>query len=109
MSRVQNPNLKILEMALVALGPLADELVFLGGCATGLLITDAAAPPVRVTQDVDVITEVASVRDYYGLAQQLRLSAWSLRHGFLQRSWQHLMTGVTVTMYSVMIWKTLLR
>ena len=47
-------------MAVDRFGPVADEMVFLGGCATGLLITDPAAPSVRVTMDVDVITEVAS-------------------------------------------------
>ena len=61
MHRVGNPNLEILETAVVRLEPLADVMVFLGGCATGLLLTDAAAPPVRVTEDVDAITEVASL------------------------------------------------
>jgi len=32
-------------------------MVFLGGCATGLLITDTAAPPIRVTRDVDAIVQ----------------------------------------------------
>lgn len=32
-----NPNLAILEMAVQALGELTDSLVFVGGCATGLL------------------------------------------------------------------------
>ena len=59
MHRKQNPNVEILERAVHQLGPLVDEMVFLGGCATGLLLTDVAAPPIRVTQDVDVITEVA--------------------------------------------------
>jgi predicted nucleotidyltransferase len=72
MTRQQNPNLEILEVAVSALGLLADELVFIGGCATGLLISDAAAPPIRVTKDVDVITEVASLREYHRLAEQLR-------------------------------------
>lgn len=72
MVRRQNPNLELLELAVAALGPLADELVFLGGCATGLLITDAAAPPIRATEDVDVITEVASLQDYHALEQRLR-------------------------------------
>jgi len=72
MSRKRNPNLEILEMAVEHLGPLADEMVFLGGCATGLLLTDAAAPPIRVTQDVDVITEVASIGEYHRLSAQLR-------------------------------------
>ena len=36
---VDNPNLVILEMAVQALGDLTDSLVFVGGCATGLLVT----------------------------------------------------------------------
>jgi hypothetical protein len=59
-------------MAVQHLGPLADDMVFVGGCATGLLLTDVAAPPIRVTQDVDVITEVASLGDYHRLSGQLR-------------------------------------
>ena len=72
MTREQNPNLQILEWAVEQLGALADDMVFLGGCATGLLLTDSAAPPIRTTQDVDVITEVASLGDYHRLSEQLR-------------------------------------
>ena len=49
MANSHNPNLEILEQTVERLGELADEMVFLGGCATGLLISDAAAPPIRVT------------------------------------------------------------
>lgn len=72
MHREQNTNIEILEIAVDVLGPLGDGMVFLGGCATGLLLTDVAAPPIRATQDVDVITEVASVADYHRLSEQLR-------------------------------------
>ena len=72
MRRDRNPNIEILEIALERLGALADDMVFLGGCATGLLLTDPAAPPVRATRDVDVIAEVASLRDYYQLSARLR-------------------------------------
>lgn len=72
MHREQNPNLLILELAVKRLGSLADDMVFLGGCATGLLLTDVAAPPIRATRDVDVITEVASLKDYHRLSSQLR-------------------------------------
>lgn len=72
MARTQNPNLEILEIAAQALGPLCDELVFLGGCATALQITDSAAPPVRVTRDVDTIAEVATAREYRVLEKRLR-------------------------------------
>ncbi len=52
-----NPNIKMLELAVERLGTLVNEVVFLGGCATGLLLTDTAAPPIRITLDVDVMVE----------------------------------------------------
>jgi hypothetical protein len=70
--RPNDPNIEILQIAVEGLGPIADEVVFLGGCATGLLITDPAAPPIRETNDVDVIVEVASRHDYHRLADRLR-------------------------------------
>ncbi|MCW8920213.1 MAG: hypothetical protein OQK68_01935, partial [Sedimenticola sp.] len=72
MKRKQNPNLEILELAIKLLGSLSDEMVFLGGCATGLLITDPAAPPIRVTRDVDAIVQVASLAEYHKLSAKLR-------------------------------------
>lgn len=72
MHRISTPNLEILEAVVALLDELVDRLVFLGGCATGLLLTDMAAPPIRATQDVDVITEVATMAEYYQLAEQLR-------------------------------------
>jgi len=71
-SNKQNPNLDILLLATEQLGTLLDEVVFLGGCATGLLLTDSAAPPVRVTKDVDVIVEVTSRSNYYQFEKKLR-------------------------------------
>lgn len=47
-------------------------MVFLGGCAAGLLITDPAAPKIRITIDVDVIVQVVSKGEYYQLAEKLR-------------------------------------
>ena len=72
MHRITNPNIEILELAAHQLGDLVERVVFLGGCATGLLLTDSAAPPIRATVDVDVIIEVASMAQYYQFAQQLR-------------------------------------
>ena len=69
---IRSPNIEILEIAAARLGELRDELVFLGGCATGLLISDIAAPPIRMTRDVDVIAEVASLSDYHRLSARLR-------------------------------------
>lgn len=72
MKRERNPNIDILELAVDQLGELTDEMVFLGGCATGLLITDAAAPPIRATKDVDAIVHVVSRAEYYQLSEKLR-------------------------------------
>lgn len=53
-------------------GDLAEDVVFLGGAATALLITDSAASDVRPTMDVDVIVEVTTTAEYHRLAEQLR-------------------------------------
>jgi hypothetical protein len=51
-----NPNLQLLTDAAKLLEPILGELVFVGGCATALLISDTAAD-VRPTFDVDAIAE----------------------------------------------------
>jgi hypothetical protein len=69
---MNDPNLPLLEAAVRLLQPLLDELVFVGGCATGLLITDPAAGGIRPTKDVDTITEAASYAEYATLSERLR-------------------------------------
>jgi predicted nucleotidyltransferase len=66
-----DPNLPILESVVNALGPLCERFVFVGGCATGLLVTVGGGPPVRATRDVDVIVEVLSLVEYHDLERQL--------------------------------------
>ena len=60
-----------------ALGPLCDRFVFVGGCATGLLVTDPAASPVRATRDVDVVVEVVSLAGYHKLERQLEQAGFN--------------------------------
>lgn len=72
MRRVANPNLEIMEIAVTQLGFLVEQVVFLGGCATGLLITDPLSPSIRATKDVDVISEVATLVEYHKLSKRLR-------------------------------------
>jgi hypothetical protein len=72
MASGQNPNLEILTLAVNLLGELADDMVFLGGCATGLLVSDPAAPPIRVTRDVDAIVQILSRAEYYKLSKKLK-------------------------------------
>jgi predicted nucleotidyltransferase len=52
--------------------PLRDRIVFVGGMIRGLLVTDPAAGPSRPTDDVDLIVDVASLRDYHALGAELR-------------------------------------
>lgn len=67
-----DPNIELLTLVAEALGDLRERLVFVGGCATALLITDEAAAPVRATEDVDAITAVASLPEYRKLGEALR-------------------------------------
>ena len=77
----QNPNLIITEAVAKRLGPLLPDLVFVGGCATGLLITDPASAPVRPTRDVDVIGELTSYAKYAVLSDRLRALGFQEQHG----------------------------
>jgi hypothetical protein len=67
-----NPNLELLTDAAKLLEPLLSELVFVGGCATALLITDKAAAEVRPTFDVDAIAEITSYAEYTEFSEKLR-------------------------------------
>lgn len=69
---MKDPNGLLFEAAARLLRPMLQDLVFVGGSATGLLITDHAAPSVQATDDVDVITEVGSYGQYETLSQRLR-------------------------------------
>lgn len=46
---MNGPNTELIGRMAEALGELRERLVFVGGCATALLITDPAATPVRAT------------------------------------------------------------
>ena len=67
-----NPNLARLTEAAKKLAPLLDQIAFVGGCVTGLLLTDPAAAPVRPTLDVDAIIAVASYSEFTKLETRLR-------------------------------------
>lgn len=73
-----DPNLALLVGMAQAMGPLCDQVVFVGGCATGLLIDNAKLMDVRPTEDVDAIVEVATLAGYHALAEQL------MQRGFKQ-------------------------
>lgn len=71
-SHPPNPNLTQLVAAAAKLEPLLDRIAFVGGCATGLLLTDPAAAPVRPTLDVDAIVAIGTYLEFTLLGDRLR-------------------------------------
>src|SRR5262245_48589563 len=69
---VREANLAMLRQVAIKLGPVRDEVVFVGGITTALFLTDPGAAAVRATDDVDVIAKVVSQTQYYELAARLR-------------------------------------
>ncbi|HKF48267.1 MAG TPA: hypothetical protein VKB38_12975 [Terracidiphilus sp.] len=72
-----DPNLQMLEEAAQKLGPLIEDVVFVGGATLGLLIDDPAAAPIRPTRDVDVIAEILTYVDYIAFSERLRSEHFS--------------------------------
>jgi predicted nucleotidyltransferase len=68
-----HPNVAKLELVAHALGPLREQLVFVGGCAVDLLLSDPAAAPARVTYDVDLVARVEALAGYHALEKQFSL------------------------------------
>jgi predicted nucleotidyltransferase len=68
----ENPNATLLLSAVEKLFPLLDRIAFVGGCASGLLLTDPGAAPVRPTIDVDAIVQIASYDELMILERRLR-------------------------------------
>jgi hypothetical protein len=69
---VPDPNRALFESVVRLLGPVLDDLVFVGGCTTGLFVTDSVAGGIRSTKDVDAIVDVTSYAEYTSLAERLR-------------------------------------
>ena len=58
-----------------ALGDLKDQIVFVGG-ATVALYSDRATYEVRPTDDVDILVEIYTRKQYAELEEQLRLKGF---------------------------------
>jgi hypothetical protein len=67
----------MLEQAAGALGPLCEEVVFLGGASIALWLTDPGAPNPRPTKDVDVVVEVTSRLGYERFSERMRSQGFS--------------------------------
>lgn len=72
MSKV-NFQKEMLSQVAEALNELLPQVVFIGGCTTGLFLTDDfTKEQVRYTDDVDLIVHVGSYFDWTQLAERLR-------------------------------------
>lgn len=74
---MSNPNLAILELVAQALGPVCEEVVFVGGCATGLLLTRERPDRIRITEDVDIVAQALTVHDYHAVEKRVRAQGFS--------------------------------
>lgn len=93
-----NPNFQLLVDAAKLLKPILGELVFVGGCATGLLITDKAAADVRPTYDVDAIAEITSYMEYTEFSERLKALGFreDMREGAPLCRWRRQTTTLDV-------------
>lgn len=65
-------SIELLERAATVLGPLVEEVVFVGGATVVLWITDPGAPPPRPTLDVDVVVEITTLLGYQRFSGRMR-------------------------------------
>lgn len=77
MNAMNDPNRALLELVAQALGPVCADVVFVGGCATGLLLTQARPDNIRITEDVDIIAHALTARDYHALESKVRARGFS--------------------------------
>jgi hypothetical protein len=73
-----DPNLEMLKIAVSQLGDLTQDLVFVGGCTVGRLITDVAASDARPTKDVDTIIKAATYAEYQSFAERLQKQGFAI-------------------------------
>lgn len=67
-----HPDIEMLQTVADGLGPLKEEVVFVGGVTITLYIDDPGAPESMPTQDVDCVIEVATRLDYNAFEEKLR-------------------------------------
>lgn len=77
MAAFNNPNLAILELVATALGPVCDSVIFVGGCATGLLLTQERPDRIRITEDVDIVAQALTIHDYHAIEARVRAQGFS--------------------------------
>ena len=84
-----DPNLEKIERVAKALGPLANRILFVGGCVVGLLITDKGRSAVRNTMDVDLVVDADTGNDYYRWGEKLRARGFREQVGEIICRWTY--------------------
>lgn len=77
------------------LDDLVDDVVFVGGATLVLWVTDPGAPPIRPTEDVDVIVEVTTRKAFHSFEDRLRRRSFmnDRESGVICR-WRHRESGL---------------
>ena len=52
-------------------------MIFVGGCATGLLLTQERPDRLRITEEVDIVAQALTVHDYHAIEDQVRAQGFS--------------------------------
>jgi predicted nucleotidyltransferase len=76
-------NRGVIRKIALALGPLNEHVVFVGGATVGLYIDDPAADDVRPTKDVDISLSIATLGELEAIREDLT------KKGFNQTSEDH--------------------
>lgn len=89
-------NIQMLEVVAQALGPeLCQDVAFVGGCTTALLLTDELSrEDVRHTDDVDLVIHLTGYPEWQKLVEQLR------QKGFRQSPQDDVVTGLSIHLNS---------
>ena len=52
-------------------------MIFVGGCATGLLLKQERPYRLRITEEVDIVAQALTVHDYHAIEDQVRAQGFS--------------------------------
>ena len=69
-------SLSMLEHVAECLGDLLTQVGFTGGSVVALYVDDFSASEIRLTEDVDIVVEVVTLREYYETEAKLRTLGW---------------------------------
>lgn len=98
-TRADDPNFPLLIRLAEALGELRDELVIVGFCAAGLLVSDAVTSDVRQTYDVDAIVEAATIGAFHAVEARLPALGFSRdADSDVICRWKHRASGATLAL-----------